>query len=83
MTRAGETIDLQPREFALLETLVRNAGHVVSKTAIHQAVWDFDFNPRTNVVEVLVHRLRQKVDEPFAPDLIHTVRGAGYVLRLP
>lgn len=82
-TRAGEPIDLQPREFALLETLVRNADRVVSKTAIHQAVWDFGFNPQTNVVEVLVHRLRQKVDEPFEPKLIHTVRGAGYVLRTP
>ncbi len=83
VSRAGEEIDLQPREFALLEVLVRNAGRVVSKTAIHQSVWDFDFNPRTNVVEVLVHRLRQKVDEPFEPALIHTVRGAGYVLRTP
>ena len=81
VTRAGEEIDLQPREFALLEVLVRNADRVVSKTAIHQSVWDFDFNPRTNVVEVLVHRLRSKVDEPFEPALIHTVRGAGYVLR--
>ena len=80
-TRAGETIDLQPREFALLELLVRNADRVVSKTAIHQSVWDFDFNPSTNVVEVLVHRLRQKLDEPFDPPLVHTVRGAGYVLR--
>ncbi len=83
VTRAGETVELQAREFALLEYLVRNAGRVVSKTAIHQHVWDFDFNPRTNVVEVLVHRLRAKVDEPFEPALIHTVRGAGYVLRLP
>ena len=82
-TRAGEPIDLQPREFALLEYLVRNADRVVSKTAIHQHVWDFDFNPQTNVVEVLVHRLRQKVDEGFEPRLIHTVRGAGYVLRTP
>ena len=80
-TRAGETIDLQPREFALLELLVRNPDRVVSKTAIHQSVWDFDFNPSTNVVEVLVHRLRQKLDEPFDPPLVHTVRGAGYVLR--
>ncbi len=83
VTRAGETIELQPREFALLEVLVRNAGRVVSKTAIHEHVWDFDFNPRTNVVEVLVHRLRAKVDEPFEPALIQTVRGAGYVLRVP
>lgn len=80
-TRAAETIDLQPREFALLELLVRNADRVVSKTTIHQSVWDFDFNPSTNVVEVLVHRLRQKLDEPFDPPLVHTVRGAGYVLR--
>ena len=80
-TRAGETIDLQPREFALLELLVRNPDRVVSKTAIHQSVWDFDFNPSTNVVEVLIHRLRQKLDEPFDPPLVHTVRGAGYVLR--
>lgn len=83
VTRAGEAVDLQPREFALLEYLARNAGRVVSKTAIHQHIWDFDFNPQTNVVEVLVHRLRQKVDEPFEPKLIHTVRGAGYVLRTP
>lgn len=83
VTRAGETLDLQPREFALLELLVRNAGRVVSKTAIHQGVWDFDFNPTTNVVEVLVHRLRQKLDEPFDVPLVHTVRGAGYVLRTP
>ena len=81
--RAGEPLDLQPREFALLEYLVRNADRVVSKTAIHQHVWDFDFNPQTNVVEVLVHRLRQKVDDGFEPKLIHTVRGAGYVLRTP
>lgn len=83
VTRAGEPLELQPREFALLDLLMRNAGRVVSKTAIHQSVWDFDFNPRTNVVEVLVHRLRSKVDEPFEPALIHTVRGAGYVFRTP
>ena len=83
VTRAGEALDLQPREFALLEYLLRNAGRVVSKTAIQQHVWDFDFNPQTNVVEVLVHRLRQKVDHAFEPKLIHTVRGVGYVLRTP
>lgn len=83
VTRAGEILDLQPREFSLLEYLVRNAGRVVSKTMILQHVWDFDFNPQTNVVEVLVHRLRQKVDDGFEPKLIHTVRGAGYVLRTP
>ncbi|PAP77795.1 response regulator transcription factor [Rubrivirga marina] len=83
VTRAGDEIDLQPREFSLLEYLVRHAGRVVSKTAIHQHVWDFDFTPQTNVVEVLVHRLRQKVERDDAPPLIHTVRGAGYVFRTP
>jgi len=83
VTRADETIDLQPREFALLEYLVRNAGRPVSKTAIQQHVWDFDFDPQTNVVEVLIHRLRQKIDHDFEPKLIHTVRGVGYVLRVP
>jgi two-component system OmpR family response regulator len=83
VVRAGQTLDLQPREFALLEYLVRNAGRVVSKTEIQQHVWDFDFDPLTNVVEVLVHRLRQKVDHGFEPKLIHTVRGVGYVLRVP
>jgi two-component system OmpR family response regulator len=81
--REGTPIELHAREFALLELLMRSQGRVVSKTAIHQSVWDFDFNPRTNVVEVLVHRLRQKLDEPFATPLIHTVRGAGYVFRAP
>lgn len=83
VTRSGDEIDLQPREFSLLEYLVRNAGRVVSKTAIHQHVWDFDFTPQTNVVEVLVHRLRQKVERDDAAPLIHTVRGAGYVFRAP
>jgi two-component system OmpR family response regulator len=81
--RNGEPIDLQPREFRLLEYLMRHPGRVVSKTMILEHVWDFDFTPQTNVVEVLVHRLRSKVDEGFAPKLIHTVRGAGYVLRIP
>jgi two-component system, OmpR family, response regulator len=82
-SRAGQSIDLQPREFALLEYLVRNAGRVVSRTEVLGHVWDFDFDPQTNVVEVLVHRLRQKVDQGFEPPLIRTVRGMGYVLRLP
>lgn len=81
--RAGQVIDLQPREFSLLEYLVRNVGRTVSKTMILQHVWDFAFDPQTNVVEVLVHRLRAKVDGPFEPKLIHTVRGVGYVLRIP
>jgi len=83
VTRGGEEIDLQPREFSLLEFLVRNQGKVVSKTMILEHVWDFNFTPQTNVVEVLVHRLRGKVDEGFEPKLIHTVRGSGYVLRIP
>lgn len=83
VTRAGETLDLQPREFALLEYLVRNADRVVTRTALMQHVWDVDFDPQTNVVEVLVHRLRQKVDAGFEPRLIHTVRGVGYALRTP
>ena len=81
VTRSGATLDLQPGEFALLEYLMRNAERPVSKTAIRQHVWDFDFDPQTNVEEVLVHRLRQKVDQGFEPKLIHTVRGVGYVLR--
>ncbi|PEN11479.1 DNA-binding response regulator [Longibacter salinarum] len=83
VTRAGEELDLQPREFSLLEYLVRNQGKVVSKTMILEHVWDFNFTPQTNVVEVLVHRLRSKVDDGFEPKLIHTVRGSGYVLRTP
>lgn len=83
VTRAGVQIELQPSEFSLLEYLMRNTGRVVSKTMIGQHVWDFDFDPQTNVVEVLVHRLRSKIDQGFEPKLIHTVRGVGYVLRTP
>ncbi len=81
--RAGTELDLQPREFSLLEYLMRNPDQVVSKTLILEHVWGFDFTPQTNVVEVLVHRLRGKIDEGFEPALLHTVRGAGYVLRTP
>jgi two-component system OmpR family response regulator len=80
-TRAGREIELRPREFALLEYLMRNAGRVVSKTMILSHVWDYSFDPRTNVVDVLVHRLREKVDKDFDRKLIHTERGIGYVLR--
>lgn len=83
VTRAGETVELQPREFSLLEYLMRNAGRVVTKMMIMQHVWDFNFDPQTNVVEVLVHRLRSKIDQGFEPKLLHTVRGVGYVLRRP
>lgn len=79
--RQGQRIDLQPREFSLLEYLMRNAGRVVSKTMIMEHVWDYNFDPLTNVVEVRVSHLRDKVDRPFGRKLIHTVRGAGYVLR--
>ena len=81
--RAGDPIDLQPREFSLLEYLMRHPGRTLSKTMILQHVWDFNFNPQTNVVEVLVHRLRSKIDEGYDLKLIHTIRGAGYVLRHP
>ncbi len=79
--RAGAPIDLRPREFALLEYLMRNAGRVVSKTMILSHVWDYRFDPGTNVVDVLVHRLREKIDKGFDRKLLETVRGVGYVLR--
>jgi len=78
----GETrIELQPREYSLLEYMMRNAGTVLTKTMIMEHVWQYDFDPQTNVVDVLVFRLRKKVDEEFEPKLIHTVRGVGYVLK--
>ena len=79
--RADIDIALQPREFALLEYFMRNVGRVLSKTMIMEHVWDYDFDPQTNVVDVLVSRLRSKVDRDFETKLIHTVRGVGYVLR--
>jgi two-component system OmpR family response regulator len=81
VTRDGTPLDLRPREFALLEYLMRNAGRVVSKTMILSHVWDYNFDPQTNVVDVLVSRLREKIDRPFAKKLLHTERGVGYVLR--
>jgi DNA-binding response OmpR family regulator len=81
VTRAGKPIDLRPREFALLEFLMRNAVKVVSKTMILSHVWDYNFDPQTNIVDVLVSRLREKIDRPFEKKLLHTVRGVGYVLR--
>jgi two-component system, OmpR family, response regulator len=80
--RAGREIELRPRELALLEYLMRNAGRVVSKTMILSHVWDYSFDPRTNVVDVLVHRLREKIDRDFDQKMIHTVRGMGYVLKV-
>jgi len=79
--RGAQFIELRPREFALLEYLMRNAGRVVSKAMILSHVFDYSFDPRTNVVDVLVHRLRDKVDKGFEAPMIHTVRGMGYVLR--
>jgi two-component system OmpR family response regulator len=79
--RAGEAIDLRPREFALLEYLMRNAGKVVSKTMILSHVWEYNFDPQTNIVDVLVSRLREKIDRPFETKHLQTVRGVGYVLE--
>jgi len=81
VTRAGKSIDLRPREFTLLEYLMRNVGKVVSKTMILSHVWEYNFDPQTNIVDVLVSRLREKIDRPFEKKLLHTVRGVGYVLR--
>ena len=81
-TRQGQEIELRAREFALLEYLMRNAGRVVSKTMILSHVWDYSFDPRTNVVDVLVFRLREKIDKGFEPKMIHTARGIGYVLKV-
>ena len=81
VTRGGASIELRPREFALLDYLMRNAGRVVSKTMILSHVWEYSFDPQTNVVDVLVSRLREKIDRPFESKLLHTVRGVGYVLR--
>ena len=81
VSRDGETIELMPREFRLLEYLMRHAEQVVTRTMLLEAVWDYHFDPRTNVIDVHISRLRQKVDRGYDQPLIHTVRGAGYVLR--
>ncbi len=83
VTRGGKKIDVKPREFSLLEYLMRNAGRVVSKTLIMEHVYDYSFDPQTNVVDVLVCRLRDKIDRHFDQKMIHTVRGMGYVLKVP
>jgi two-component system copper resistance phosphate regulon response regulator CusR len=80
-TREGIRLDLTPKEFALLSLLARRTGEVLSRTLIAEQVWDMNFASDTNVVDVAVRRLRRKADEPFATKLIHTVRGAGYVLE--
>jgi two-component system OmpR family response regulator len=79
--RSGKPIDLQPREFRLLEYLMRHAGQVVTRTMLLESVWDYHFDPQTNVIDVHVSRLRQKIDKGFDKPLLHTVRGAGYSLR--
>jgi len=80
-TRGGRRVDLTPKEFLLLGFLVRNAGRVLSRSVIADQVWDINFDSHTNFVDVHIRRLRSKVDDPFANKLIHTVRGAGYVLE--
>ena len=80
-TRAGEPIALQPREFRLLEYLMRHAGQVVTRTMLLENVWDYHFDPQTNVIDVHVSRLRAKIDKGFDRPLLHTVRGAGYMIR--
>jgi two-component system OmpR family response regulator len=81
VTRGGRKLDLQPRELKLLEYLMRHAGQVVTRTMLLEGVWDYHFDPQTNVIDVHVSRLRQKIDKGFAKPLIHTIRGAGYSLR--
>jgi DNA-binding response OmpR family regulator len=80
-TRGDQVLALQPKEFALLEYMMRNPGRIISKTSILEHVYDYNFDPQTNVVDVLVHRLRAKVDKGFDTKLIRTIRGAGYVLK--
>jgi DNA-binding response OmpR family regulator len=83
VSRGGRRVELQPREYALLEYLMRHPGQILSKTMILERIWDYRFDPQTNVVDVLVCRLRNKVDRGFPLKLIHTIRGVGYVLRVP
>lgn len=83
VTRNGQRIDLQPREFRLLEHLMRHSNQVVTRTMLLEKVWDYHFDPQTNVIDVHISRLRQKIDKNFAMPLLHTVRGAGYCLRAP
>jgi len=81
VTRAGEQILLQPREFRLLEYLMKHAGQVVTRTMLLENVWDYHFDPQTNVIDVHISRLRSKIDKNFSKPLLHTVRGAGYMIR--
>ena len=81
VTRAGEEIALQPREFRLLEYLMKHAGQVVTRTMLLENVWDYHFDPQTNVIDVHISRLRSKIDKGFSQPLLHTIRGAGYMIR--
>jgi two-component system OmpR family response regulator len=83
VTRAGRHIHIQPREFRLLEYLMRHEGQVVTRTMLLENVWDYHFDPQTNVIDVHVSRLRAKIDKEFDEPLLQTVRGAGYVMRAP
>ncbi|MBI3803384.1 MAG: response regulator transcription factor [Nitrospirae bacterium] len=83
VTRGGRKIALQAKELSLLEYLMRNPGRIVSKTMILEHVWNYSFDPQTNVVDVLVHRLRSKIDRDFPAKMLHTLRGVGYVLKSP
>jgi len=82
-TRAGQEIELQPREYKILEYMMRRAGRVVTRTMLLEGVWDYNFDPQTNVIDVHMSRLRQKIDKGFDTSLLHTVRGAGYMLKAP
>jgi DNA-binding response OmpR family regulator len=81
--RSGQKIDLQSREFALLELLMRHPGRPITKTMILEHIWDYSFDPQTNVVDVLVHRLRSKLEKGFPSKIVHTIRGVGYVVKPP
>jgi two-component system, OmpR family, response regulator len=81
VTRGGQVISLQPREFKLLEYLMRNEGHIVTRTMLLENVWDYHFDPQTNVIDVHISRLRSKIEKGFATSILQTVRGAGYMIR--
>jgi two-component system OmpR family response regulator len=79
--RGGQVINLQPREYSLLEYLMNNAGQVVTRTMLLENVWDYHFDPQTNVIDVHISRLRSKIEKDFDGSLLHTIRGAGYILK--
>ncbi len=83
VTRAGQAVPLQPREFRLLECLMQHAGQVVTRTMLLENVWEYHFDPQTNVIDVHISRLRAKIDKGFGEPLLHTIRGAGYMIRDP